>query len=106
MSLPNDLEQLIGDSSQYGPEDFLDACNRISYQQPISQILPNPQSDLGEEFVRDCQQIDQHGLPESPEFQPSQGSRVSRGSQSSDVTTSSNKGKGKDSMKIDSLLNT
>lgn len=106
MSVPNDLELLIGKSSRYGPEEFLNACTRISYKQPVSQILHNLDSGLGQEFVRDCQHMDQQGLPEFPEFQLCQGSRGSRGSQSSDTTTASDKGKSKDSMKIDSLLNT
>lgn len=105
VSVPKALERLIGNTSRYGLEEFLDACTRVSYQQPFGQILPNLDLSLGEEFVRDCQQIDQQHLPESSEFQPFQRSRGSQGSQSSDVTTASTKGKAKDSMNIDSLLN-
>lgn len=106
VTVPNDLERLIGDSSRNGPEEFLDACTRISYQQPTSHILLSLDSGVSQEFVRECQQIDQQYPPESSEFQSSQTSWVSRESQSSDVTTASNKGKAKGLMKIDSLLNT
>lgn len=106
VSVPNDLERLIGSSSRYGNEEFLNACTRISYQQPMSQILPSLDKGLGQDFVRECQHLDQQqALPDSPKFQPSQESPASRESYSSDGTTASNKGKAKDSMKIDSLLN-
>ncbi len=54
--VPDDLVELVGHTSEYDPEDFLDACTRTTYKQPISQIIPNLHYDLGDEFVRDCQE--------------------------------------------------
>ena len=98
MPVPDDLESLIGNSSRYGPEDFLNTCTRASYRQPIKQLLPNLDPGLGIEFVQEYQRMEEEGL--FPVFQASEGSQASRKS----LSHSTDDGK-QGLMRIDSLLN-
>lgn len=66
--VPDDLEKLIGPSSQYGPEEMLNACTRITYRPPMSQILSNMEPRLGQGFVRELKrmnEISDNGKPDS-----------------------------------------
>lgn len=53
----DELERTIGASAFLGPEELLDAYIRPTYQQPISQLLPNMEADLGQEFMNRWQHI-------------------------------------------------
>lgn len=55
--IANELERMIGVSGRMGPEELLDACTRPTYKQPISQILPNMEAELGQEFMNGWQRI-------------------------------------------------
>lgn len=48
--LSDDLEELANSFSHYGPEEMLEACTRITYQQPSSQILSNLASGIARDF--------------------------------------------------------
>ena len=52
IAVPNSIESIIGDSARLGPEQLLDACTRTTYKQPITQILPNMEANLGPDFMR------------------------------------------------------
>lgn len=63
--VPNGVERMIGKSARMGPEELLDACTRSTYKQPFSQILPNMEADLGQNFVNGWQGIAEGRLAES-----------------------------------------
>lgn len=48
--LSEDLAQLAESFSHYGPEEMLEACTRITYRQPSSQILSNLESSIARDF--------------------------------------------------------
>lgn len=48
--LTEDMTRLAETLSQYGPEDMLEACTRISYRQPSSQILLNLRTGIARDF--------------------------------------------------------
>ena len=87
--VPNEVERMIGTSARIGPEDLLDACTRPTYKMPFSQILPNMEADLGQEFMNGWQHVAESSLAE-PQF----GERSRSGSVG-----------GKDKLAIGSLLN-
>ena len=61
ISLPNDLERLIGPPHRYQLEDLLNACSRPSYRPPIAQLLPNFEATLAQDFMDEWQAAcDQH----------------------------------------------
>lgn len=53
--IPDDLVEAMGPSSECGPEHLLDACTRPTYKQPLKQILPNLDQNLGVDFVQLCE---------------------------------------------------
>ena len=57
MLIPDELERLCGPSSKYGPDELLDACTRSSYQQPITQLLPNLDPGLAQDFMDEWQKL-------------------------------------------------
>ena len=54
--VPDDLVEAMGASSEFEPEHLLDACTRPTYKQPLNQILPNLDQNLGVEFVQLCEE--------------------------------------------------
>lgn len=50
VALSDDLTQLAKSISQFGPEDMLEACTRITYQQPSKQILSNLNPGIARDF--------------------------------------------------------
>lgn len=52
-----ELERMIGVAARIGPEELLEACTRPTYRQPITQILPNMEADLGQDFMNRWQRI-------------------------------------------------
>lgn len=63
IQISNEVERIVGTAVRIGPEELLDACSRTSYRQPIAQMLPNMNSDLGEEFMNGLQQIPDRPSP-------------------------------------------
>lgn len=85
----DELERMIGASARMGPEELLDACTRPTYKQPLAQIMPCMETDLGQAFMNGWQKIAEGRSPEVP---------------LGDGPFSSSYGKGK-KMEIGSLLN-
>ena len=54
--IPDDLIEAIRASSECEPEHLLDACTRPTYKQPLKQILPNLDKNLGVDFVQLCEE--------------------------------------------------
>lgn len=52
IALSDDLSELAHSISHYGPEEMLEACTRITYRQPSSQILSNLEPGIAREFSR------------------------------------------------------
>lgn len=50
VALSDDLTQLARSFSQFGPEDLLEACTRITYRQPSKQILSNLEPGIARDF--------------------------------------------------------
>lgn len=55
--IPDDLVEDIRASSECEPEHLLDACTRPTYKQPLKQILPNLDQNLGVDFVQLCEEV-------------------------------------------------
>lgn len=51
ITISNSLEREVGAAARIGPEELLDACTRASYRQPIAQMLPNMEDQLGQRFM-------------------------------------------------------
>lgn len=51
ISVPNELERMMGISAHLGLEELLEACERPTYRQPMSQILPNMAAGIGQDFM-------------------------------------------------------
>ena len=83
------LERMIGASAHLGPEELLNACTRPTYKQPISQLMPALDADLGYAFLSRWQHLAESRSPELP---------------LSESSGSGGNGKGK-RVKIASLLN-
>ena len=49
--VPDELERMIGVSARMGPEELVDACTRPTYRQPLAQITPNMDPELGPDFM-------------------------------------------------------
>lgn len=61
ISLPNDLENLVGSPHIYQLEDLLNVCARSSYTPPITQLLQNFKPSLAQDFMDEWQAAyDQH----------------------------------------------
>lgn len=75
----NELERMIGGSAHIGPEELLDACTRSTYKQPVAQILPNLERDLGQNFMNGWQRITEGRLAEVPAGERSRSGSDGRG---------------------------
>ena len=62
----DELERTMGASASLGPEELLDASIRPTYQQPITQLLPNMEAKLGQEFMDRWQHIAEGRSAELP----------------------------------------
>jgi hypothetical protein len=49
-SLPHNVDELMGGRMQYGPEEFLDTCERMSYTQPVDLLLDRLDPSVTENF--------------------------------------------------------
>ena len=77
--VPNELERMIGTSAHIGPEELLDACTRSTYKQPITQILPNMETELGQNFVNGWQRMAKGRLEETERRERSDSGSDGRG---------------------------
>ncbi|GME65546.1 Transcription factor cys6 [Neofusicoccum parvum] len=53
VSLPEDVEELMGGRTRYGPEEMLDACERVTYTQPYKMLRDRMDRSLGVDFERE-----------------------------------------------------
>lgn len=88
--MPDNLHDLLS-SEQYGPDKLLDACTRLSYTQPIDQIVSNIDGEFANTFADEWRKfVEGPGDDES---------------MLSGMTRLSEKSAGEKFMKIGSLLN-
>ena len=88
--MPDNLHDLMG-HEQYGPDKLVDACTRLSYTQPIDQIVSNIDEEVARTFAEEWTKFVEG--PEDQESVSSEGTRLSEKSASEKY------------MKIGSLLN-
>lgn len=48
-------ERMMSSTLRLGPEELMKVCTRPTYRQPFSQLLPNMEQDLSQQFVKECQ---------------------------------------------------
>ena len=48
--LPDNVYELMGDDTNYSSEMLLDACTRLSYQQPVERVVANLQDTVSDDF--------------------------------------------------------
>lgn len=60
--LPKEVNKLMGGRTQYGPEELLDACERVTYMQPVELLLERLDPLIADSFEREWQNfIEEHG---------------------------------------------
>lgn len=65
--IPRNLQGMMGSvSARIGPEELLDACTRPTYKQPITQLIPNMEEELGQRFIEGWQRIAEGKSAEPP----------------------------------------
>ena len=66
--LPENIDQMIGLQGHYGMDDFLDACTRLDYKQPVDQSVRHVDSSIGDEWPAAWEKIvNSPERPVSPE---------------------------------------
>ena len=53
VSVPLELQQPMGSFSEYAVDDILDACTRLSYEEPLDQIVRYMDPQISEEWKRE-----------------------------------------------------
>lgn len=61
ISISDDLERRLEASVRLDPDELLDACTRLTYKQPISQILINTETGLTQSFVDRWKEVTEEG---------------------------------------------
>lgn len=62
VELPDNVEQLMGGRTAYGPEELLDACERVTHTQPCALLRGRVDRNLVLDFEREWKQfIETHG---------------------------------------------
>jgi len=56
-SLPDDLPELMDGSIDYDPEELLDACERMTYQQPTDMLMERLHPRLAQDFMGEWQRL-------------------------------------------------
>ncbi|EKG10126.1 hypothetical protein MPH_12726 [Macrophomina phaseolina MS6] len=106
--VPDDIEQLMSGREVYGPEEMLDACERVAFTQPHKMLPDQVARNLGMDFERDWKQfIETHGAGAGS--QPGgrvarQGTTVETGRSDSNSSSASG-GSSARSMHINSVVN-
>lgn len=60
--LPKDVNKLMGNRTQYGPEEFLDVCERVTYSQPVDLLIARLDDTIADRWEREWQDfIEAHG---------------------------------------------
>jgi len=60
--IAKDIPELMGGRTQYGPEELLDACERVTYSQPIEILLQRFDPSIAADFEHEWHEfIEAHG---------------------------------------------
>ncbi len=74
--LPDGMMDLAESLSQFGPEEMLEACTRISYRQPTSQIQLNLKSGIAHDFAHTRTHLPDGNPPEAEGDTASSGKQI------------------------------
>ena len=55
--IPEDLENIMGSGVEYTTEDFLNACTRLSYKQPVENIILNMDRHITIDFAHEWKEL-------------------------------------------------
>ncbi|MCJ1388678.1 hypothetical protein MMC18_001527 [Xylographa bjoerkii] len=55
--MPNDLEDIMGPRTEYTTEDLLNACTRLSYKQPVDNIILNMDRNITIDFAHEWKEL-------------------------------------------------
>ena len=77
----DELERMISVSARIGPEELVDVCTRPTYRQPLAQVTPRMEPDLGPDFMNGWQHLaesrsTEYLLGEEPHSGSARGKRV------------------------------
>jgi len=62
VAMPENMNELMGGRTHYGPEELLDACERVTYLQPIEILLQRIDPGIAATFEHEWQDfIEAHG---------------------------------------------
>lgn len=108
VDLPDDVEQLMCERTRYGPEEMLDACERVAFTQPYKILRDQVDRNLGVDFEREWKAfIEKHGAGARNQWggrvMP-QGARLEVGRSDSNSSSASG-GSSARSMQINSVVN-
>jgi len=86
-ALPNNIEELMGGRTRYGPEEMLDTCERVTYTQPVDMLLDRLDQSTTEDFddawkafIESHEQADEERLTVASEGRGSEGPPSLQGS--------------------------
>ncbi|KAL0261767.1 hypothetical protein SLS55_003198 [Diplodia seriata] len=111
VSLPEDVRQLMGGRTSYGPEEMLDACERVTFTQPYQMLRHRVDRNLGVEFEREWKQaipVEVHGAAGTSQWVGGgTGSRDAglMAQRSESTSSSASGGSNARSMQINSVVN-
>ncbi|KAB2580558.1 Conidial development protein fluffy [Lasiodiplodia theobromae] len=111
ISLPDDVRQLMGGRTSYGPEEMLDACERVTFTQPYQVLRHRVDRNLGVEFEREWKQaflVEAHGAAGTSQWVGGgTGSREAglMAQRSESTSSSASGGSSARSMQINSVVN-
>lgn len=57
ISMPEDIRDIMGPKTGYSSEDFLNACTRLSYKQPVEHVSTHTDPGIADDFARDWKAI-------------------------------------------------
>lgn len=108
VDLPDDVERLMCGRTRYGPEEMLDACERVAFTQPYKILRDQVDRNLGVDFEREWKAfIEKHGAGARNQWggrvMP-QGARLEVGRSDSNSSSASG-GSSARSMQINSVVN-
>ncbi|OJD37507.1 transcription factor cys6 [Diplodia corticola] len=111
VELPENARQLMGGRTGYGPEEMLDACERMTFTQPSQMLRHRMDRNLGIEFEREWKQaipVEVHGAAGTNQWVgAATGSRDAglMAQRSESTSSSASGGSSARSMQINSVVN-
>ena len=55
--MPEDIEAIMGSGTEYTTEDFFNACTRLSYKQPVDNIILNMDRNITLDFAHEWKEL-------------------------------------------------